>query len=58
MRALIIDEVARAEIRRVVGHAVRHPFGAADMLRRLGNPLISPAGDSPEFCCDIPVGYR
>ena len=58
MRALLIDDAARAEIRRVAGHAVRHPFGEAEMLRRVGDPLIPPVGDSPEFACEVPLGYR
>lgn len=59
MRACIIDEEAKARIKRVREHAEaeHNRFGPAQLLRMIRGK-DKPPGDDPRHVCDIQVGFR
>jgi hypothetical protein len=57
LRPLVITDVERATIRRVVDHAELNVINR-ERLQRMIARKEKPVGDNPEFACVIPVGYR
>ncbi|MDD5556686.1 MAG: hypothetical protein PHN82_05475 [bacterium] len=57
MRALILDDGIRGEIRRVADHARRHPLPLR-MLRDIMAGRRRAVGYDPRFVCEIPMGFR
>jgi hypothetical protein len=58
MRALIVDDVVRAAIRRVVDHAENFPFVVGVVKLIAAGHLASPTFVDPGLRLTIPVGWR
>jgi hypothetical protein len=59
VRALVIDAFVKAEVARVMAHAVAHPTPWEELRRRAsGEGDLPPLGDDPAFCCHMDDGYR
>lgn len=57
MRPLIIDSDAQKRIAKVLAYAESHKFTKNQMvLLSQGYGVV--AGDNPEFCCHLEVGFR
>jgi len=57
LRPLVITEAERASIRRVVEHAERNVVSRKRLEDMIAGRASAP-GDTSEFTCVIPVGYR
>ena len=57
LRALVIDDEARAEIARVVKHAADNFITKEQLLERVNHPDQS-IGDDLNHVCDIQDGFR
>jgi hypothetical protein len=56
-RVMVVGDAERANIKRVVGHALAHPFSRHLMIRII-EQVDLPAGERPGFSCSIPDGFR
>lgn len=56
MRAMIIDEASKSEIKRVKEYAESHII-SREQLHMTMELMASPVGDEPGFKCIIPNGY-
>lgn len=57
MRALLIDDVVKSNLRRLVEHAEKNVFTIDDLLN-IKNGAEPPPGDREGFSCNIPIGFR
>lgn len=57
MRALILNDGIRRQIKRVIEHARAHPVPLARM-REIAEGKVKAVGYDRRFACEIPVGYR
>jgi len=57
LRPLVIGDAERAVIRRIIEHAERN-IVSLERLQRMVAGHEAPIGDSSDFVCVIPVGYR
>jgi hypothetical protein len=57
LRPLILDGNSRAEIKRVIDYADGHRYNLHDVMAVIkGNR--PPPGDTPQYTCVVPLGYR
>lgn len=57
MRLLIVDDLVRDNVKRLLEYANKHVFSMDDLLD-IYNKQAPVIGDRPEFVCEIPVGFR
>jgi hypothetical protein len=57
MRALVIDNTAKAEITRVLSYAQKHVLKVAELIENLKGNIV-PAGNNPEHVCHFFDGFR
>jgi hypothetical protein len=57
MRALVIDEAAKAKVATMVEYAEQHPFSMDDLLD-IHNKQLDPAGYRPGHCVHLDHGFR
>jgi hypothetical protein len=57
MRVLIIDDLAKAEIKRVVAHAEANRMGIHDLMRVIKR-VDPPVGDRQGYECRVEDGFR
>lgn len=57
MRALLIDENIREQIKKLIAHAEKNEYTMDDMLDRMNKAIPIP-GDMTEFTIIIPMGFK